>query len=88
MLQFDLEASIWLNRETPKFEVTITIPGLSPKYPEILSTKDGNVCLLTTGESRKANFFQSPRYVPKNTLTIKSFERCARYLSFNKLEPL
>ncbi|CZT44415.1 related to purine nucleoside permease [Rhynchosporium secalis] len=54
---FSPEADIWYsNAKTPGsigdlFAKNITIPGLSPLFPDVHCLKDGSVCQLTTGES-------------------------------------
>ena len=51
--QFRDEADTWLlNRDDLRFERKITVPGLSSVYPHIHCTADGDVCQMTTGESR------------------------------------
>ncbi|KAF7346785.1 Purine nucleoside permease [Mycena sanguinolenta] len=49
--KFDGEADVWYN--IPEFDVltrNITIPGLSPLFPQVHCTKDGDICQLTLGE--------------------------------------
>lgn len=45
---FEYEAEPWL--EALDFEHTITIPGLSPLYPEVSCVANYSVCQMTTGE--------------------------------------
>ncbi|KAJ7259131.1 purine nucleoside permease [Mycena haematopus] len=48
---FDLEAEVWYN--IPEFNVlaqNITIPGLSPLFPQLHCTSNGEICQLTMGE--------------------------------------
>ncbi|KDQ53422.1 hypothetical protein JAAARDRAFT_434697 [Jaapia argillacea MUCL 33604] len=49
---FDPEAGVWYG--IPEFDVlaqNISVPGLSPIYPDVHCTADGEVCQVTTGES-------------------------------------
>ncbi|KAK3358229.1 purine nucleoside permease [Lasiosphaeria hispida] len=49
---FGLEAEAW-RKNTNRLDITAKrtqLPGLSPKYPEIYSTPDGQVCQVVTGE--------------------------------------
>jgi purine nucleoside permease len=49
---FDPEAAVWYG--IPDFNVlarNITVPGLSPLYPDVHCTANGEVCQLTIGES-------------------------------------
>ncbi|KAF9264601.1 NUP-domain-containing protein [Marasmius fiardii PR-910] len=49
---FDLEAAVWYN--IPEFNLqsrNITVPGFSPRYPNVHCTLDGSVCQLVTGEA-------------------------------------
>ncbi|KAJ7269899.1 purine nucleoside permease [Mycena rebaudengoi] len=51
-MQFDLEAAAWYN--IPEFNLlaqNITVPGLSPLYPDVHCTSDGSICQLTTGQA-------------------------------------
>ncbi|KAJ7259129.1 purine nucleoside permease [Mycena haematopus] len=48
---FDLEANAWYN--IPEFNVlarNITMPGLSPLFPQLHCTSNGEICQLTVGE--------------------------------------
>ncbi|KAF5379130.1 hypothetical protein D9615_005856 [Tricholomella constricta] len=48
---FDAEGDTWYN--IPEFNVlahNITIPGLSPVFPDAHCTQDGSICQLTAGE--------------------------------------
>ncbi|KAJ6454172.1 purine nucleoside permease [Mycena sanguinolenta] len=48
---FDGEADVWYN--IPEFDVlakNITIPGLSPLFPQVHCTEEGDICQLTLGE--------------------------------------
>ncbi|KAF7358217.1 Purine nucleoside [Mycena venus] len=48
---FSDEANVWYN--IPEFNVlaqNISVPGLSPLFPEVHCTKNGSICQLTTGE--------------------------------------
>ncbi|KAK0738830.1 putative purine nucleoside permease [Schizothecium vesticola] len=51
---FGLEAEAWQTGNAAKsLNLTarrIQVPGLSPKYPDIFCTEDGNVCQITTAE--------------------------------------
>ncbi|TID20882.1 NUP-domain-containing protein [Venturia nashicola] len=48
---FEPEASVWYGiKEFDIFGQNITIPGLSPYYPQIHCTKNGDVCQVTIGE--------------------------------------
>ena len=49
---FDPEAEAWYG--IPEFNVlakNITVPGLSPLYPDVHCTSNGDVCQLTIGEA-------------------------------------
>ncbi|KAG6826803.1 hypothetical protein H0H92_014362 [Tricholoma furcatifolium] len=49
---FDSEGDVWYN--IPEFNVlarNITVPGLSPLFPDVHCTEDGLICQLTTGEA-------------------------------------
>jgi len=49
---FAPEAEVWYGID--EFDVlarNITVPGLSPLFPEAHCTKDGDICQVTTGES-------------------------------------
>ncbi|OJJ42820.1 hypothetical protein ASPZODRAFT_124807 [Penicilliopsis zonata CBS 506.65] len=49
---FEPETTIWWDR--PEFDLkarNISLPGLSPIYPDVHCTPDGDICQLTTGES-------------------------------------
>jgi purine nucleoside permease len=51
---FGPEASVWYG--IPEFDLfaqNITLPGLSPLFPEVHCTADGDVCQFTIGESGK-----------------------------------
>ncbi|TVY38522.1 Purine nucleoside permease [Lachnellula occidentalis] len=55
---FPPERDAWLNSSNTAsgfgdhlVEENITVPGFSPLYPDAHCTKDGSICLLTTGES-------------------------------------
>jgi purine nucleoside permease len=53
---FDPEADVWYG--IPEFNVlaqNISIPGLSPLYPEVHCTANGEICQFTIGESGKAS---------------------------------
>ncbi|KAK7001556.1 purine nucleoside [Favolaschia claudopus] len=48
---FTDEASAWFN--IPEFNIlakNVTVPGLSPLFPQVHCTKDGSICQLITGE--------------------------------------
>ncbi|KAJ7445878.1 purine nucleoside permease [Mycena latifolia] len=48
---FDPEAEVWYNiREFNVLAQNITVPGLSPLFPQVHCTNDGSICQLTTGE--------------------------------------
>lgn len=52
---FAPEAEVWYG--IPEFnllEHNITIPGLSPLFPQMHCTKDGEICQIVTGESGKS----------------------------------
>ncbi|KAK4507027.1 hypothetical protein PRZ48_000761 [Zasmidium cellare] len=66
---FDPEAEVWYGIE--EFDVlarNITVPGLSPLFPDVHCTEDGDVCQLTIGESEInaatsiASLVRSPRF--------------------------
>jgi hypothetical protein len=49
---FDPEADVWYG--IPEFDVlaqNISLPGLSPLFPEVHCTADGDICQFTIGES-------------------------------------
>jgi purine nucleoside permease len=49
---FEPEGAVWWG--IPEFDVlaqNITVPGLSPLFPEIHCTANGDVCQIITGES-------------------------------------
>lgn len=49
---FAPEAEIWYG--IPEFDIlalNVTVPGLSPLFPEVHCTADGDVCQVVTGES-------------------------------------
>lgn len=49
---FDPEADVWYG--IPEFDVlamNITVPGLSPLYPDVHCTANGEVCQITIGEA-------------------------------------
>lgn len=51
---FDPEADVWYG--IPEFDVlaqNISLPGLSPLFPEVHCTADGEVCQITIGEGGK-----------------------------------
>ncbi|KAH8816575.1 purine nucleoside permease-domain-containing protein [Xylogone sp. PMI_703] len=54
---FDPEANIWYSNANTKGSIgnllakNITVPGLSPLFPQVHCLEDGSVCQLTTGES-------------------------------------
>ncbi|KAF2172902.1 hypothetical protein M409DRAFT_62560 [Zasmidium cellare ATCC 36951] len=66
---FDPEAEVWYGIE--EFDIlarNITVPGLSPLFPDVHCTEDGDVCQLTIGESEInaatsiASLVRSPRF--------------------------
>ncbi|KAJ7152265.1 purine nucleoside permease [Mycena crocata] len=49
---FDAEAGAWFH--IPEFDLlarNITVPGLSPLFPDVHCTRDGSICLVTTGQA-------------------------------------
>ena len=49
---FDPEAEVWYG--IPEFDLlamNITVPGLSPLFPDVLCTADGEVCQVIVGEA-------------------------------------
>jgi hypothetical protein len=49
---FEPEASVWYGiNDFDVFEQNITLPGLSPLYPHVHCTGNGDVCQFTIGES-------------------------------------
>jgi purine nucleoside permease len=49
---FPPEAEVWYGK--PEFNVlanNVTVPGLSPLYPDVHCTAKGDVCQITIGES-------------------------------------
>ncbi|KAE8250626.1 hypothetical protein A4X13_0g4542 [Tilletia indica] len=48
---FGLEADAWLDQFTPSlYARNITVPGLSPVFPQVHCTAKADVCQITTGE--------------------------------------
>lgn len=65
----DPEAEIWYG--IPEFDIlakNITVPGLSPLFPDVHCTEDGDVCQVVTGESEInaattiSSLVRSPRF--------------------------
>ena len=51
---FDGEASAWYGiSDFNVLEQNITVPGLSPLYPDLHCTSKGDICQLTIGEAGK-----------------------------------
>lgn len=51
---FDPEAEVWFGiDEFDLYEQNITLPGLSPLFPEVHCTMSGDICQFTIGESGK-----------------------------------
>ncbi|KAF3132793.1 hypothetical protein TWF569_010778 [Orbilia oligospora] len=49
---FSLEANAVLNNYTPTlYGLNVTVPGLSPRYPEVYCTTTGDVCHITMAEA-------------------------------------
>ncbi|KAF3935727.1 hypothetical protein ABW19_dt0208977 [Dactylella cylindrospora] len=49
---FGLEAQSFLANYQPSlYGLNITVPGFSPRYPQVSCTDDGEVCHMTTGEA-------------------------------------
>ena len=47
---FDPEADVWYGiEEFDVLAVNVTVPGLSPVYPDVHCTADGDVCQITIG---------------------------------------
>ncbi|KAG6837746.1 hypothetical protein H0H93_001672 [Arthromyces matolae] len=49
--RFDSEGDVWYG--IPEFNLlaqNVTVPGLSPLFPDVHCTSDGTICQLTTGE--------------------------------------
>jgi purine nucleoside permease len=52
---FDPEAGAWYGiSEFDILALNITLPGLSPLFPAVHCTADGDVCQITIGESGKS----------------------------------
>ncbi|CAD6891837.1 unnamed protein product [Tilletia laevis] len=50
---FALEASVWLEQFSPSlYSRNITVPGLSPVFPQVHCTAKADVCQVTTGEGQ------------------------------------
>jgi purine nucleoside permease len=50
--QFSPEAEVWYGiKEFNLLAQNITVPGLSPLFPEVHCTKKGDICQIITGES-------------------------------------
>lgn len=55
---FVLEQGAWFG--IPDFDLTgvnVTVPGLSPLFPDIHCTKDGDICQITTAMGGKCIIF-------------------------------
>lgn len=53
---FAPEAEIWYGiKEFNLLEKNITLPGLSPLFPDVHCTADGDICQVITGESGELN---------------------------------
>lgn len=49
---FEPEGNVWYDiADFDLYARNITVPGLSPLYPDVHCTADGSVCELITGES-------------------------------------
>ncbi|EME48338.1 hypothetical protein DOTSEDRAFT_67421 [Dothistroma septosporum NZE10] len=66
---FSPEAEIWYGiKEFNLLDLNITVPGLSPLFPEAHCTANGDICQVVTGESEInaattiASFVRSPRF--------------------------
>ena len=52
MSMFSYEEEVWYGiKDFDVLEQNITVPGLSPVYPDVHCTKNGDVCQLTLGEA-------------------------------------
>jgi len=49
---FSYERNAWLSNRTDLIQHNITLPGLSPLFPQVHCNKQGEVCLFTTGEGQ------------------------------------
>ena len=61
-MKFPPEGEVWYG--IPEFDLlahNITVPGLSPLYPDAHCTASGDVCQLDTVESGKSNARKHPR---------------------------
>ena len=61
-MKFPPEGEVWYG--IPEFDLlahNITVPGLSPLYPDVHCTASGEVCQLVTGESGKCITRKHPR---------------------------
>ncbi|EXJ60885.1 hypothetical protein A1O7_05038 [Cladophialophora yegresii CBS 114405] len=65
---FAPEAEVWYGKKYHLLALNITVPGLSPLFPEVHCTASGNVCQVITGESEInaastiTAFVQSPEF--------------------------
>ena len=66
---FAPEAEIWYDiKEFDILALNITVPGLSPLFPDVHCTANGDVCQVVTGESEInaattiASLVRSPRF--------------------------
>lgn len=66
---FAPEAEIWYGiKEFDILALNITVPGLSPLFPDVHCTANGDVCQVVTGESEInaattiASLVRSPRF--------------------------
>lgn len=74
--QFSDEAGAWYG--IPEFNVlarNINVPGLSPLFPQVHCTVDGEICQLITGEGGKDSsspWWESSWLVKKSTQLLRS----------------
>lgn len=47
---FSYERNVWMDSDLD-FSVDVTVPGLSPLYPDVACRPDLKICVMTTGES-------------------------------------
>ena len=56
---FDSEAGVWYGiKEFDVLAMNITVGGLSPLYPDVHCTANGDVCQITIGESGMSKSLQ------------------------------
>ncbi|KAH6892462.1 purine nucleoside permease [Thelonectria olida] len=72
---FSYEAAIWYEKMPSLLAHNISVPGLSPIYPQVHCVRSGEICQMTTGESEinAAASFSSLLLSPKFDFTSTYF---------------